>query len=137
MELTNEFTVPVPVERAWEVLTDVELITIDGRTAAPAALAFDARSCLAANRDLAAVFGDNTLLGNAGNIVHTAYVLSLPIGPVWILHGFYLVTMAVMLLLYLRWCGIRPGDRPDRGRTLKHGRRRVAGGGRAPLQRVR
>ena len=26
MELNNEFTVPVPVERAWEVLTDVELI---------------------------------------------------------------------------------------------------------------
>jgi carbon monoxide dehydrogenase subunit G len=26
MELTNEFTVPVPLERAWEVLTDVELI---------------------------------------------------------------------------------------------------------------
>jgi hypothetical protein len=26
MDLTNEFTVPVPVERAWEVLTDVELI---------------------------------------------------------------------------------------------------------------
>lgn len=26
MELTNEFSVPVPVERAWEVLTDVELI---------------------------------------------------------------------------------------------------------------
>ena len=26
MELTNEFNVGVPVERAWEVLTDVELI---------------------------------------------------------------------------------------------------------------
>jgi carbon monoxide dehydrogenase subunit G len=26
MDLSNEFTVPVPVERAWEVLTDVELI---------------------------------------------------------------------------------------------------------------
>src|SRR5215475_12861988 len=26
MELTNEFTVGVPVERAWQVLTDVELI---------------------------------------------------------------------------------------------------------------
>ncbi len=26
MELNNEFTVPVPVERAWEVLNDVELI---------------------------------------------------------------------------------------------------------------
>src|ERR671910_166269 len=26
MELTNEFRVGVPVERAWEVLTDVELI---------------------------------------------------------------------------------------------------------------
>ena len=26
MDLSNEFTVPVPVERAWELLTDVELI---------------------------------------------------------------------------------------------------------------
>lgn len=48
-----------------DTLTDVELLTIDGRTAAPAAFAFDARSYLAANRDLAAAFGDNAVAAAA------------------------------------------------------------------------
>ncbi|PWC85446.1 hypothetical protein TSH100_15565 [Azospirillum sp. TSH100] len=51
--------------RATDILTDVELLTIDGRTAAPAAFAFDARSYLAANRDLAAAFGDNVIAAAA------------------------------------------------------------------------
>lgn len=48
-----------------DTLTDVELLTIDGRTAAPSAFAFDARSYLAANRDLAIAFGDNTIAAAA------------------------------------------------------------------------
>ncbi|MBP2307334.1 calcium-binding protein [Azospirillum melinis] len=51
--------------RNTDILTDVELLTIDGRTAAPAAFAFDARSYLAANRDLAAAFGDNAIAAAA------------------------------------------------------------------------
>lgn len=51
--------------RNADTLTDVELVTIDGRTAAPAALAFDARSYLAANRDLAVAFGDNVVAAAA------------------------------------------------------------------------
>lgn len=51
--------------RNTDTLTDVELLTIDGRTAAPAAFAFDARSYLAANRDLAAAFGDNAIAAAA------------------------------------------------------------------------
>ncbi|MBY6266435.1 calcium-binding protein (plasmid) [Azospirillum sp. 412522] len=51
--------------RAADTLTDVELVTIDGRTAAPAALAFDARGYLAANRDLAVAFGDNVIAAAA------------------------------------------------------------------------
>lgn len=51
--------------RSIDTLTDVELLTIDGRTAAPAAFAFDARSYLAANRDLAVAFGDNTIAAAA------------------------------------------------------------------------
>lgn len=47
--------------RNVDTLTDVELVTIDGRTAAPAALAFDAQSYLAANRDLAVAFGGNVV----------------------------------------------------------------------------
>ncbi len=51
--------------RNVDTLTDVELLTIDGRTAAPSAFAFDARSYLAANRDLAIAFGDNTIAAAA------------------------------------------------------------------------
>ncbi|KAA0579360.1 calcium-binding protein [Azospirillum sp. Sh1] len=51
--------------RSIDTLTDVELLTIDGRTAAPSAFAFDARSYLAANRDLAVAFGDNTIAAAA------------------------------------------------------------------------
>ncbi|MGA1860469.1 calcium-binding protein [Azospirillum sp. 11R-A] len=50
---------------ATDTLTDVELLTVDGRTAAPAAFVFDARSYLAANRDLAAAFGDNAIAAAA------------------------------------------------------------------------
>jgi len=42
-------------------------------------------------------------LANAGNVVHSAYVFSLPPGPIWLLHGFHLVTTALMLAWYLRY----------------------------------
>ena len=51
--------------RNADTLTDVELITIDGRTAAPAAFAFDALGYLAANRDLAVAFGGNVVAAAA------------------------------------------------------------------------
>ena len=35
--------------------------------------------------------------------MHSIYVFSLPPGPIWALHGFYLVTTGVMLLLYMRY----------------------------------
>lgn len=42
------------------------------------------------------------IVSNAANAIHTVYVLSLPPGPIWVLHGFYLVTEALMIVLYLR-----------------------------------
>ena len=53
--------------------------------------------------DLASYSLANLLLVNAANVVHSAYVFSLPAGPIWALHGFYLVSMALMLLLYARF----------------------------------
>lgn len=35
---------------------------------------------------------------NVGNGVQSVYVVSLPVGPIWFLHGFYLVTTALMLV---------------------------------------
>jgi uncharacterized protein with PQ loop repeat len=45
----------------------------------------------------------NILLANLGNLVHSIYVVSLPAGPIWLLHGFYLVTTGLMLAWYLRY----------------------------------
>lgn len=56
------------------------------------------------------------LLANVGNLIHTVYILHLPPGPVWMLHGFYLVTTALMLFWYVRYSGGRHhghGTSPD------------------------
>lgn len=50
--------------------------------------------------DLRSYSASALILGNVGNLVHTIYVVSLPVGPIWVLHGFYLATMAIMLVLY-------------------------------------
>jgi hypothetical protein len=55
----------------------------------------------------------NIVLTNAGNLIHSVYVFSLPAGPIWALHSFYLVTAATMLVWYLRYAA-RPAARPSR-----------------------
>lgn len=86
--------------------------------------------------DLASYSLSHLLIGNAGNLVHTVYVVSLPMGPIWILHGFYVVSMGIMLVLCLRARG-RSTTAAVRGRTLDHGRTGGARRGRTPLRRVR
>lgn len=54
-------------------------------------------------KDLKSYSLSNILLANVGNIVHSIYVVHLPAGPIWLLHGFYLVTTAMMLIWYLRY----------------------------------
>lgn len=54
-------------------------------------------------RDLASYSRGNLVLANAGNAVHSVYVFSLPVGPIWAMHGFYLVTSAMMLVWCLRY----------------------------------
>lgn len=43
------------------------------------------------------------LLGNAGNIFHSVYVFDMPLGPIWLLHTFYLIVTCLMLFWYLRY----------------------------------
>ena len=54
-------------------------------------------------RDLASYSVGSLALANVGNAVHTLYVLTLPVGPIWLLHGFYLVSTALMLVWYARY----------------------------------
>ena len=43
------------------------------------------------------------LLNNVGNFFYWLYVISLPIGPIWLLHSFYTLTSVLMLVWYLRY----------------------------------
>ncbi len=45
----------------------------------------------------------NILLASVGNLIYWVYVVGLPVGPVWALHGFSTLTTALMLVLYLRY----------------------------------
>ncbi len=54
-------------------------------------------------RDLSSYSLGNLLLANTGNAIHSVYVFSLPPGPIWALHGFYLVSTATMLVWFLRY----------------------------------
>jgi uncharacterized protein with PQ loop repeat len=54
-------------------------------------------------RDLKSYSPANLVLANVGNAVHCIYVVHLPPGPIWALHGFYVVTSALMLLWWLRY----------------------------------
>lgn len=56
----------------------------------------------ARTRDLSSYSFANIGLANLGNALYTVYVLSVPVGPVWALHGFNLATAALMLFWYLR-----------------------------------
>jgi hypothetical protein len=58
-------------------------------------------------RDLASYSLGNLLLANVGNAVHSVYVFSLPAGPIWVLHGFYLATSWLMLVWCLRYGRVR------------------------------
>ncbi len=74
----------------------------------------------ARTRDLSSYSFANMLLANAGNLLYTVYVVSVPFGPVWALHGFNLVTAGLMLFWYLRYgrrsrrTGAPAGRRTDR-----------------------
>ena len=53
-------------------------------------------------RDVSSYSLSSLVMINAANVVYSLYVFTLPIGPIWALHTFYLVSCAIMLVLCLR-----------------------------------
>ena len=53
-------------------------------------------------RDVRSYSVTHIAMSNVGNAVHWVYILGLPAGPLWTLHGFYTITPAVMLIWYLQ-----------------------------------
>lgn len=54
-------------------------------------------------KDLRSYSALQIVLANIGNGLYWLYVLSLPPGPIWVLHGFHTVTTGLMLVMYLRY----------------------------------
>jgi len=57
----------------------------------------------ARSHDLESYSRGNLVLANVGNAVYSVYVFSLPAGPIWLLHTFYVVSSALMLAWSLRY----------------------------------
>ena len=52
-------------------------------------------------RDVSSYSLPSIAMINAANAVYSLYVFSLPPGPIWALHTFYLISCAIMLVLCL------------------------------------
>lgn len=57
----------------------------------------------ARTRDVRSYSRGNLVMTNIGNAVYTVYVLSLPAGPIWLLHLVYTAVSAFMLLVHVYW----------------------------------
>ena len=57
----------------------------------------------AKTRDLRSYSAGNLVVANIGNVVHSVYVFTLPAGPLWLLHSFYVVSSALMLFWWWRY----------------------------------
>jgi uncharacterized protein with PQ loop repeat len=57
----------------------------------------------ARTKDLSSYSLGSIAMINVANAVHSLYVFSLPAGPIWLLHSFYLIASALMLTLCLRY----------------------------------
>jgi uncharacterized protein with PQ loop repeat len=55
------------------------------------------------SKDLSSYSPGYIILTNIGNLIHSLYIFSLPLGPLWLLHAFYTLSSALMLLWYLRF----------------------------------
>jgi uncharacterized protein with PQ loop repeat len=81
-------------------------------------------------RDLRSYSASNLVVANVGNLVHSVYVFSLPPGPLWILHTFYVVSSALMLFWWWRYRSRRPLAVPAEARAGHPGR--ASGGHEVP-----
>ena len=70
----------------------------------------------ARTRDLSSYSLSSILLSSVGNALYALYVVHLPLGPVWALQAFSLVSSGLMLTWYLRYQWW-PQQRQQRART--------------------
>lgn len=64
------------------------------------------------SRDLTSYSTGNLVLANVGNAIYSVYVFQLPLGPIWFLHAFYVLTSGLMLFWNRRFAPRRASTYP-------------------------
>ncbi len=72
-------------------------------------------------RDVSSYSLPSLVIVNAANLLYSLYVFTLPFGPIWALHTFYVVSCAIMLTLCAR-------ARCARGHSMRGNARLTDGG---------
>jgi len=78
-------------------------------------------------RDVSSYSLSSLVMINSANVLYSLYVFTLPVGPIWALHTFYLVSCAIMLVLCLR----QRRSAADHAVPLRRPRRHIRAGGAA------
>ena len=71
-------------------------------------------------------------LNNVGNLIYWVYILSLPFGPIYLLHGFYTITTAFMVC----WAWLYR-TRPEQIKRVTHTLRAITQTMELPVIRTR
>ncbi len=78
-------------------------------------------------RDVSSYSLSSLVMINGANVLYSLYVFTLPVGPIWALHTFYLVSCAIMLVL----CLSQRRSAADHAVPLRRSRRHIRAGGAA------
>jgi uncharacterized protein with PQ loop repeat len=70
------------------------------------------------SRDMQSYSMLTIILNNIGNLIYWLYIISLPFGPIYLLHGFY--TVATLFMLFWAWLyRTRPEQAKRMTKTLR------------------
>lgn len=84
------------------------------------------------SRDLTSYSTGNLVLANVGNAIYSVYVFQLPPGPIWFLHGYYLLCSALMLFWSRRFAPVAAVREPAHDRSPSWAGRPMRSGEPAP-----
>jgi hypothetical protein len=83
----------------------------------------------ARTRDLRSYSLSTLVMNNVGNVLQGLYIVSLPVGPIYLMHGFASGSTLLMLVWYLRFARrtTEPGNADARANTQPRGTGRASG----------
>jgi hypothetical protein len=71
-------------------------------------------------KDLRSYSLGQIVLNNVGNLLYWLYIISLPFGPIYFMHGFFTLVSLLMLIWYLLYQSARASQTRITGEVVRH-----------------